>query len=217
MSAAGVLHRMSCMLGTVTATALAYACISAPPAPAAVSDTCGLITEFELAKAFGLRDVVKHGTVVAAPGNPAGVVRHRCETFAWRGPKPTNEKRKRESLLEGTLARLNMQTWVPDEGPQAEAWRTRFDETLKRLRGAASDLFLEKLDGKRFLLPRFEAESRIGFSATVGRTQKVRVLWWSRGMKSLLVFDAVEAKGQPTIASVRQVASIVVSEVFRRP
>jgi hypothetical protein len=218
MSAAGVRSRVSRVLASAAAVALMYACALAPPASAAFLDPCGLITQAELSTAFGLADVVKHNTVVGAPGNPAGVVRNRCEAFAWRGPKPTNEKRKRESLLAGTMARLTMQSWVPDEGPQAQAWRTtRFDETLKRLRGAASERFLKGLHGARSVPPRFGADSRVAFSATAGGTRKVRAFWWSREAKSLLVFDAVEAKGQPTLASLKRVASIVVSEFFRQP
>jgi len=215
MSAAGVRFR-SRILGTITAIALACACLIPPPASAAVSDTCGLIAESKIAAAFGLTDAVKHSTVVAAPGNPTGVVRNRCEAFAWRGAKPNNEKRKRESLLAGTFASLTMQSWFPDEGPQSQVWRAGFDKTLKRIRGAASDLFLKKLDGTRFTPPRLGADSAVGFSANVGGTRKVRALWWSRDAKSLLVFDAVEAKGQPTVASVKQVASIVASTFFQR-
>jgi len=215
---AGVRPRMSrfTLAAVTAAVVLASAAPAAAPDANVFTDTCGLITQAEIARAFGLKDTVKHSTLVAEPGNPSGVVRNRCDAFTWRGPKPTNDKRKRESLLAGTLARLSMQTWVPDETPQAQAWRARFDETLKRLRGAASDLFLKQLDGTRFLPPRFGAESAVGFSAVQGRTRKVRALWWSRNAKSLVVIDAVEAKGQPTVAAVKQVASLVVSEFFRQ-
>jgi hypothetical protein len=57
----------------------------------------------------------------------------------------------------------------------------------------------------------------VGFSAVQGRTRKVRALWWSRNAKTLIVIDAVEAKGEPTVAALTQVASVVVSEFFRSP
>jgi hypothetical protein len=215
MSAAGVRPRVSRILCPVAAVVLVYAGAIVTPATAVVSDPCGLITQFEISRAFGLTDTVKHSTLVAAPGNPAGVVRNRCDAFAWSGPKPTNAKRKRESLLDGTLARLNIQSWVPDEGPQSQVWRMGFDATLKRVRGAASDLFLKELGGTRFLPLRLGAESSVGFSAAPGQTRRVRALWWSRNAKSLIVIDAVEAKGQPTVGALKQVAAIVVSEFFR--
>ena len=217
MSAAGARPRMSrSTLAAVTA-AVVLVCAAPAAAPAAnvFTDTCGLITQAEIARAFGLKDTVKHSTLVAEPGNSSGVVRNRCDAFTWRGPKPTNDKRKRESLLAGTLARLSMQTWVPDETPQAQAWRMRFDATLKKMRGAASDLFLRQLGGTRFAPERLGAESSVGFSATSGKTRRVRGLWWSRNAKTLIVIDAVEARGEPTVAALKRVASVVVSEFFR--
>jgi hypothetical protein len=193
---------------------MAYAGISATPVQAVTPDPCGLITQAKIAAAFGLVETVKHNTVVAAPGNPGGVVRNRCEAFAWRGRKPTNAKQKGEKLRNGTLARLSMQSWAPDEGPQAQAWRTRFDETLKRLRGASSDLFLKTLDGTRLIPPAFGAQDGVMFSAVSGGTHKVRGLWWNRNAKSLVVIDAVEAKGEPTVASLKHVAATVVGGFF---
>lgn len=181
------------------------------------TDPCGAIKESEIALAFGLKDAIKHNKLLAEPGNPAGVVRTRCGAFAWRGPKPTSDRRKREALLAGTFASLTIQSWTPDETPQADLWRARFAEVLKRRRTAASELFLEKLDGTRLLPARFGAESAIVFSAAPGLLHRVRGFWWSHELKSLLVFDAVEAKGEPTVAALKQIASIVVSEFFRRP
>jgi hypothetical protein len=112
------------------------------------------------------------------------------------------------------LARLSMQSWASDEGPQAQAWRARFDETLKRLRSAASDLFLKDLNGTRLLPPAFGAGDAVMFSAVSGGTHKVRGLWWSRSAKSLVVIDAVEARGEPTVASLKRVAATVVGGFF---
>lgn len=219
MSAAGARPRMtrSTLAAVTAAVVLACAAPAAAPAANVFTDTCGLITQAEIARAFGLKDTVKHSTLVAEPGNSSGVVRNRCDAFTWRGPKPTNDKRKREGLLAGTLARLRMQTWVPDETPQAQAWRMSFDAKLKQVRGDASGLFLKELHGSRFSLPRFGAESTVGFSAVQGRIRKARALWWSRSAKTLIVIDAVEARGEPTVAALKQVASIVVSEFFRSP
>ncbi len=214
MSKVGVRSRSRCVSCALAVTAMAYAGIGATLVQAVTPDPCGLITQAKIATAFGLAETIKHNTVVAAPGNPGGVVRNRCEAFAWRGHKPTNAKQKGEKLRDGTLARLSMQSWTPDEAPQAQAWRTHFDEKLKRLRSAASDLFLKDLDGTRLVPPAFGAGDGIMFSAVSGGTQRVRGLWWSRNAKSLLVIDAVEAKGESTVASLKRVAAIVVKGFF---
>lgn len=216
MSAAGVRPRIK-RLGVCVAAAMTCAFALVSPAGAAVPEPCATIKESEIAIAFGLTDVDKHNALVTVPGDPTGVLRTRCTALAWRGPKPTAASQKRESLVNGSLARLRIESWAPDETPQAEAWRTRFAEVLKRRRTAASGLFLKRLDGIRLLPPRFGAESAIAFSAAPGLVRRVRGLWWSHELKRLLVFDAVEAKGQPTVAALKQIASIVVSEFFRRP
>jgi hypothetical protein len=92
MSKAGVRFRSRFIACALAVMAVAYAGIGATPAQAITSDSCGLITQAKIAAAFGLAETVKHNTVVAAPGNPGGVVRNRCEAFTWRGRKPTNAR-----------------------------------------------------------------------------------------------------------------------------
>lgn len=195
--------------------AAAVACVGlAMPARAAVYDPCGLLTQAGIAAAFGLTDTVKHTTVAAPPGNPEGAVRIRCQVFTWRGRKPTNDKQKAERLHDGTMARLNIQSWILDEGPQAEVWRAQFDDTLKQLRGAASSRFLTQLHGERQFPPVFGAESSVAFSASSGGIRKVRALWWNRNAKSLIVIDAVEAQGKPAVSSLEKIAAAVVIDPF---
>jgi hypothetical protein len=107
-----------------------------------------------------------------------------------------------------------MQSWTPDEGPRAQDWRTRFDETLKRLRNASSDLFLKTLDGTRLAPPAFGAGDGVMFSAVSGGRHMVRGLWWDRNAKGLVVMDAVEAKGEPTVASLKRIAATVIGGFF---
>ena len=167
MSTAGLRARICSILGLV----VAYGCVRAPcgRGRSLAPEPCGLIKESEIAAAFGLAHAIKHNTLVTEPGNSIGSrARNRCAAFAWRGPKPTNEKRKRQRLLEGRLARLSIQSWAPDEGPKAKVWRDSFDETLKRVRGAASSLFLTQLRGS-------PASSRLPSGPS---RRSASPLWW---------------------------------------
>jgi hypothetical protein len=211
MSTVGLRALLSRVLAPAAVAALALACLAAAPASAAVPDACGLTTESKIAKAFGLTDAVKHISVLAAPGNPSGVVRVGCRVFAWSGAKPTNAKQKSEGLLAGTMARLNVQTWVTDQSPYAPSWLQRFDATLKRLRGASGALFLKSLDGTAFVPPKFGAEEAIAYRGDTQGTRRARALWWNRRDKSMIEMNVVTAKGEPAVASLRRIAAVVVS------
>lgn len=196
------------------AAVLVGACLLAAPASAADPDACGLVTQAELAKAFGMKNAIKHVSVISAPGNAEGVVSVRCKVFTWSGPKPLNDRQRREAILDGRMAILTMQTWVPDQGPNAHLWRERFEEFLKQVRGTSSTLFLEKLHGVRLMPPTFGADESVAWRADIHRTRRVRGLWWSRGHKTLLSMNAVEARGKPVVQSVYKVAQAVVSGVL---
>jgi hypothetical protein len=176
-------------------------------AHAAVPNACGLVTQFQIAHAFGLSDAIKHTKVTAPPGNPSGALRVHCRVFSWDGPKPTNDKRKREALLAGRLAWLNVDTWVADQSPSAPAWRSRFNAELKAIRAAAVDLFLRRLHGSAFVPPRYGADEAIAYRGETRKTVKVRALWWKRSDKSLLEMNIEEDKGKPAIASLKRLAS----------
>ncbi len=198
------------VLAPAVIATLAFLGATATPANATPPDACGLITEHQLAKSFGLADAVKHTTLDTQPGNAAGVLRQTCRAFAWRGPKPSNAKQKRAALLDGTLAQLTIHTWVPDEGPNAQFWRMRFDSTVKKQREAASTLFLKNLDGSRLRPPRFAADYSIAFHATTGSLRKARGLWWNRADKTLISMDVIEARGKPVVAALEKIASSIV-------
>lgn len=193
---------------------LACTAFVAPSAWATNSDACGQITEARIAKAFGLSDAIKHNLVVSAPENPEGVISDRCRVFVWRGTKPLNDKQRREAVLEGRMAILTIQTWVPDQGPNGHLWRDRFEEFLKQQRAASGALFLKSLHGVRLTVPKFGAEDSVGWRADVHRTRRVRALWWSRSHKSLISMNVVEAAGKPVVRSLEKVAEVVVPGVL---
>jgi hypothetical protein len=181
------------------------------PARAAVPDACGLITEHELAKSFNLARSIKHTTVVTQPGNAAGVLRQTCRAFAWRGPKPTNAKRRRTALLEGALAQLTIHTWVPDdEGPNAHSWRMRFLSAVKAQRAAAVDVFLRRLHGTRLIPPRSGADHSVAFQALAGRLHRARGLWWNQNDKTLISIEVTQAKSRPVLGPLEGIAAHIV-------
>lgn len=184
-------------------------CFSATSAGAAVPDACALTLESKIAHSFGLPEAIEHHKVTAPPGNPSGVLRNHCRVFSWAGAKPTNDKRKREALLEGRLAWLNLETWVTDQSPSAPAWRAHFDVELKSIRAASVELFLKRLHGKAFSIPREGADEAIAYLGETSKVVKVRALWWKRSDKSLLEMNIEEARGKPVLSSLKRLASLI--------
>lgn len=197
-------------LASAVITGLALLSVTATGSKAAIPDACGLITEHDLAKAFALAHAVKHTTLVTQPGNAAGVLRQTCRAFAWRDRKPTNAKRKRIALLDGTFAELTIHTWVPDQSPSAGRWRVRFPSVLKKQRGTTSALFLKTLHGTRLVPPRFDADHSIAFQAPNGKLRKARGIWWNQDDKTLISIQVTQARGKPTVAPLRRIASHIV-------
>lgn len=210
MSAFGPRARVTVVSLPVLLGTLLLAQLTTLPAAAAVPDACPLTTTFKIARAFEATDAIEHSGVIAAPGNPSGVMRVGCRVFAWSGPKPTNDKRKREALLEGRLAWLRVQTWVTDQSPYAPTWRAHFDEELKALRAASVELFLKRLHGKAFVPPRHGAQEAIAYRAATRKTVKVRALWWKRSDKSMIEVNIEEARGKPAVASLEEIAALIV-------
>jgi hypothetical protein len=194
----------------LTALVALVAALAATSAGAAVPDGCGLTTEPKIARAFGLSEAIMHRPVLSPPGSESGVVRIGCRAFAWSGQKPSNEKGQREALLEGRLARLNVDTWVTDQGPNASVWRAHFDSELKTIRSASVGLFLKRLHGRAFVPPRYEADEAIAYEASTARVTKVRALWWKRSEKSLIELNVEEARGRPALASLKRIAGVIV-------
>jgi len=187
---------------------------TAAPAIAANPDACGLATQHEMARAFGLTNSVQHKSVLRAPGNPAGVIHIRCRAFAWKGQKPTNAERRRSGLLAGTVATYRIETWVADSGPAAETWLANFPKKLEGLQSRAKAQFLEgALQGRSFTPPRFGLESAIGYQAPSGGLRKLRAFWWDRSSGTLISFNVLEDRDKPVGASLRNLASEIVSEV----
>jgi hypothetical protein len=189
--------------------ALLFAYLTTLPARAAVPDACGLVTEHQIARAFGLADAIEHTQVLVPPGNPSGVLRIGCRVFVWSGTKPTSDKLKRKALLEGRLAWLNVDTWVTEQSPYAPVWREHFDAELGALRTASVDLFLRRLHGRTFVPPRYGADEAIAYESSTRKTVRLRALWWKRSDKSLLEMEVEEARGKPALAALKRIAAVV--------
>ncbi len=177
---------------------------------AAVPDACGLTTEHQIAKSFGLTDAMEHKKVTALPGNTSGVLRNHCRVFVWRDAKPSNAKRKRKALLEGRLAWLGLDTWVTDQSPYAPTWRAHFDAERGAIRAASVQLFLKRLGGRAFAPPRYGADEAIAYEASTERATRLRALWWKRSDKSMIEMNLEEARGKPALAALKRIAAVVV-------
>jgi hypothetical protein len=190
--------------------ALACIFLAAGSTRAAVPDACGTVTQYKVARAYGLTHAVKHTSVLAAPENTSGVLRIGCRVFAWKGAKPPNDKLKREALLEGRLAWLRVQTWVTDQSPYAPAWRAHFDAERAAIRTASVRLFLRRLHGRAFVPPRYGADEAIAYRGQTRKVVRVRGLWWKRADKSMIEVNVEEARGKPALASLKRIGRLIV-------
>ena len=207
-------RRITFALGPVLAFLL-VASVGGGQALAANADACGVVTQHTMAKAFGLSTTIQHKTVVRRPGNPAGVIQERCESFAYKGPKPATSAARRAALLAGSGAEINIETWVADSGPAAEVWLSNFPKKLQALKSQSRAQFLgAPLHGSTFKVPTFGAEASIGYQGATAKTKKVRELWWVRSDGTLIMVTAVEAKSKPLRGSLRTLMSGIVPGVL---
>lgn len=182
---------------------------------AAAADPCGLITQFETARAFDSKHAAKSSVVVRAPGNTAGVVRVRCRVLIWNGHRPGNGKQQRIKLLDGELATLRIESWVADESPHSGTWLSNFGPKVKGLTSRARAQFTESgMDGFAVAFPKNGAAHSLGFAARPGQLNKARAFWWDRSSGAIISISAVQAQGKPTLASVRAFAAIAVRQFF---
>ncbi|HEX7244082.1 MAG TPA: hypothetical protein VF245_00780 [Solirubrobacterales bacterium] len=201
-------------LTTAALAAMGGAALATTPATAAYPDACGLVTQHEMAKAFGLTDSVPHQSTLREPGNPAGVVHTRCRAFAWRGQKPTNAARRNAGMLAGTVATFRIEVWAADSGPAAETWLANFPNKLDGLTSRAKAQFLEgALNGRSLTLPRLGYESTLGYQAPSGGLRKLRAFWWNRSTGTLISFNVVESRDRPVGMSLKNLASEIVPKV----
>ena len=200
----------STLAGAAVVAVAGLATTTPTMASAAVPDACALTTEHGIAKSFGLTDARVHQSLLEPPGNAAGVLRDHCRVFAWSGTKPANDKRKREALLAGRLAWLNVDTWVTEQSPYAPVWRAHFDAERKAIRAASVKLFLKRLGGKAFAPPRYGADEAIAYEASTAKVTKLRALWWKRADKSMIELNVEEARGTPALASLKRIAAVIV-------
>lgn len=208
------LHRVAVFALSLVATIPVAAC-SSSAAVAANSDACGLVTQHDIAKAFGFREAVEHKTVLRDAGNAAGVINERCQVFAYTGAKPTSSAERRANVRSGTGAEINIETWVSDSGPSAEVWLANFPKKLSSLRSHAKARFINgPLSGFAYNPPRFGAEASIGFQGSIGVARQLRDLWWVRSSASLIKVDAVGQKGKSLAGPVKALMATIVPGVL---
>jgi hypothetical protein len=185
-------------------------------AAAPVSDPCGLLTQHEFSKDFGFTDTVLHQSVLRAPGNSAGVVHTRCLVVSWRGSKLGGPKHRREKILDGTSAKMRIETWVLDSGPSAQTWRDNFAAKVDGLTSRAHATFVEgPLHGASLSLPRFGAEQRVAYQGTTAKLRKIRAIWWSPSTSALFSVNLLEAREKPAAASLKRVVAPMIPEVMQ--
>lgn len=211
-------HRSKRARAFAAAAVVAGLTITGPAAGSALASdatACGLMTQHEMAKAFGLKETVIHNFVLREPGNPAGLLHIRCKAFSWAGSMPGNSTQRRAALLEGNFAPMRIETWVPDPGPYEKTWLANFPRKLEGLKQRARQQFLEgRLDGSTFVPPHFGAEGAIGYKAKMAKTTKIRALWWTASTGDLISFTVEEANGKPILAALRTLAATMVPGVF---
>jgi len=205
-----------CAISCVASWALLA--LAAPVAAQAENvDACGLITQHETARAFGLNQANNHWRVIQAPGNSAGVVRVRCLATIWAGDAarpPRSTAKRRQALRGGTMATLRIETRAADSGPNAAVWLTNFPSKVKGLTSRARERFVGgPLGGRAFAPPKYGGDHALGFDGRTRQLRKVSIFWWS-DTGGIVSINAVQARGQRTVASVRRIAGTVVAGFF---
>ncbi len=191
-------------------SAFAAAAFVAAPATAAPADACGLLSQAAIAKAFGLAHATKSSALIAPPGNTAGVVQDRCRALVWSGSKPANATQRKAKLADGTLASLEIRTWITDSGPYAATWQGHFKKKLSTLKSRSRALFIKVLHGTSFAPPDFGVEHAIGYQGVRNRAREVQGFWWNTSADDIVSIKVVEAKSKPAVAALDRIAAKVV-------
>lgn len=179
------------------------------------TDPCGVVTQFEASHAFGFRDARKHSDSVREPGNSAGVVRIRCRLTVWDRRAPSNGRQERQKLLNGEMATLRIESWVPDQGPQAEKWLANFPSKIKGLTERARSQFIgNPLNGAVVSLPKEGVPHALAFAARAGGLSKARAFWWNR-RGTILSINVVQGASSAANPSIRRFVARVVRPFFK--
>lgn len=179
------------------------------------TDPCGVVTESDVANAFGLAHARKESTPVRRPGNSAGVVRIRCRLTAWDGRMPSGSQQEKSKLANREIAILRIESWVTDPGGRVETWRANFPAKIKGLTERARSQFLDgPLDGSEVSLPKEGVPHRLAFAAVTGNLDKARAFWWDRH-GTILSVNAVQGGGHSAIPSLRRLAADLINPFFK--
>jgi hypothetical protein len=196
----------------IAALCLVFSAVASANPP---TDPCGVVTEFAAAKAFGFKHAQKTSIAVRLPGNSAGVVRIRCKVTVWDGRMPSGGRQQILKLKDRKMATLRIESWVPDQGGQAETWRTNFPAKIKGLTERARSQFVGgPLDGSPLSLPKEGVPHALAFAANVGDLQKSRAFWWDR-RGTILSMNVLQGAGGPAVPSLRRFVADLVRPFFK--
>lgn len=202
---------------TVAASVVATVCLMFAAGAGAnpPTDPCGVVTELHVAHALRLEHAREESVAVRLPGNSAGVVRDRCKVTVWDGQMPTGRRQEQDKLANREMAILRIESWVPDQGGQVEAWRAEFPAKVKGLTERARAQFLEgPLAGSTISLPKEGVPHALAFAAPAGNLEKARAFWWDR-RGTILSINASQGAGRPAIPSLRRLAADLVRPFFK--
>ena len=179
------------------------------------TDPCGVVTEFSAAHAFGFKHARKTSVAVQSPGNSAGVVHVRCKLTVWDGHMPSGRRQEHAKLERREMTTLRIESWVPDQGGQAETWRANFPSKIKGLTERARSQFLgAPLDGSPLSLPKEGVPHALAFTAETGGIEKSRAFWWDR-RGTILSMNALQGASGPTVPSLRRFVADLVRPFFK--
>ncbi|MBS1895446.1 MAG: hypothetical protein JST59_29455 [Actinobacteria bacterium] len=199
-------------VSAIAAACLAFSTVASANPP---TDPCGVVTEFAAAHAFGFKQARKTSVVVQSPGNTAGVVRVRCKLTAWDGHLPSGRQQEHSKLLRRELTALRIESWVPDQGGQAETWRGNFPSKIKGLTERARSEFLgAPLDGSPLSLPKEGVPHALAFTAETGGLEKTRGFWWDR-RGTILSMNVLQGASGPTVPSLRRFVADLIRPFFK--
>jgi hypothetical protein len=179
------------------------------------TDPCGVVTEHHAARALRLEHAREKSVAVQSPGNSAGVIRDRCRLTAWDGRTPSSTRGEHQKLVNRELAIFRIESWVPDQGGQAETWRANFPAKIEGLTERARSQFLSGiLGGSAVQLPKEGVPHALAFTAHIDALDKARAFWWDR-RGTILSINAVQGAGDSAIPSLRRLAADLVRPFFK--
>ncbi|MBS1861875.1 MAG: hypothetical protein JSS68_09200 [Actinobacteria bacterium] len=199
-------------VSAIAAFCLAFSAVASANPP---TDPCGVVTEFAAAHAFGFRHARKTSVAVRSPGNSAGVVHVRCKLMVWNGHLPSGPRQQLLKLRDREMAILRVESWVPDQGGQAETWLANFPAKIHGLTERARSQFVgSPLHGSPLPLPKEGVPHALAFVADPAGLAKARAFWWDR-RGTILSMNVLQGAGGSAIPSLRRFVADLVHPFFK--